>query len=76
MSSFKHTSMTSLSHLTFANTGLGIDICVSLPQVLVAFMVGMTNLYRYYGTHVINPQDDTRASEAFRGFVLCSTFLC
>ena len=32
-------------------------------------MVGMTNLYRYYGTHVNNAQNDTRASETFRGFV-------
>jgi len=35
-------------------------------QVLFAFMVGMTNLYRYYGTQMIKL--NTPASESFKGF--------
>ena len=38
-------------------------------KVLFAFMVGMTNLYRYYGTHILNQK--TAASETFKGLVLC-----
>ena len=47
------------------------DFCAI--QVLFAFMVGMTNLYRYYGTLII--ENDEPASESFRGSVpilLCS----
>ena len=32
-------------------------------------MVGMTNLYRYYGTHILNQK--RAASETFKGLVLC-----
>ena len=38
-------------------------------KVLFAFMVGMTNLYRYYGTHILNQK--RAASETFKGLVLC-----
>ncbi|KAK2166716.1 hypothetical protein LSH36_36g02028, partial [Paralvinella palmiformis] len=35
--------------------------------VLVAFMVGMTNLYRYYGNHIVDQVTNTPASQTFKG---------
>ena len=40
---------------------------MNLKQVLFAFVVGMTNLYRYYGNEMVQNKP---ASESFKGFVL------
>jgi len=43
-------------------------------QVLVAFMVGMTNLYRYYGNHIVDQVTNTPASQTFKGSVCLLCF--
>ena len=49
----------------YAVSVLVITVSFPIRQVLFSFMVGMTNLYRYYGTHV--DANKRAASETFKG---------
>lgn len=54
------------------------DVVNALEQVLFAFMVGLHNLYWYYGSQTYKNESNDKlvhTSEAFQGFGFILTFI-
>ncbi len=47
-----------------------VMVFCSISQVLVAFMVGMTNLYRYYGYILIDDDSTVATTTSFKGYLV------